>query len=547
MIDRQTFSRDNKECIEQALSYIHDSLVRLGVDKKQCIRTELLCEETILQMISNSDEDSSFTVTIKKSLGETVVTLRMPGKEFDISTDSTIMGLDPDDSHTLEAIRSLVLMSYGDNIKYNHKKNYNHVRIVVSRATQTLYITLAAMLVGLLFGFAMEFLLPEAVGNGICDYALVPIKTMFMSALKMVIAPVVFFSIVTCFSQFGSIAEFGRLGAKIMGMYLFTTVCATALGAAAFYLIKPGEFGFALHTGVASYDLGTDTIDTSILSTLIGIVPSNILSPFLESNTLQLIFIATISGIALGMIGDYAVTLKELFDALNSLFLTITKIVARAIPIAVFCSMAILARDLNASIFGSMMSMLLTHIGTILSMLVVYAAIILVFGGLSPMRFYKKAKEGMLTAFTLCSSSASMPTNLNICTDKLGISPKVCNFSIPLGATVNMDGTCVYLMIFGLSLARAYGIEVPPSSLLSLAITIALLSLGAPGIPGVGIVLIGIVLNTLNVPVDAISLMIGISPILDMFDTMSNVTGDMAISLVVAKREKLVDIEKYNS
>ena len=543
---RQNFEQNNQECFEQAITFIHDTLVQCKVDKKQRIRTELLCEETILQLMSNSDGDSPLSITIKKGFGETSVSLKMNGREFDYSTDASLMELDPDESHSLDAIRSIILMSYGDNIKYSHKRSQNNIRIAVSRATQTLYITLGAMLAGLLFGFAVQYLLPEAFSNGVFEYALIPFKTAFMNALKMVIAPVVFFSIVTCFSQYGSIAEFGRLGAKIMGFYLFTTVCAILLGMGMFYLVKPGEFGFALHTVTEGYEVATENVDTSVLSTLINIVPSNFISPFLESNTLQLIFLASISGIALGMIGDYAATLRDLFDALNSLFLTITKLIAKAIPIAVFCSMALLVRNLNLAIVGSLITMVFTHIGAISSMLLVYAFIIFVFGRLNPINFYKKIREGMLTSFTLCSSSAAMPTNLGICTEKLGISPKICNFSIPLGATVNMDGTCVYLTLFGLTLARAYGIDVPTSSLLSLAITIALLSLGAPGIPGIGLVCIGVVLNTLNVPIDAISLIIGISPILDMFDTMSNTTGDMAISLVVARIEKLLDIDKFN-
>ena len=330
-----------------------------------------------------------------------------------------------------------------------------------------------------------------------------------------------------------------------MGFYLFTTVCAILVGMGAFHLIQPGEFGFALSEGATGFELANENVDTSILHTLIGIVPSNIVAPFLESNTLQLMFIATIAGIALGMIGDYAVTLRNLFDALNSLFLTITRLIARAIPVAVFCSMALLVFGLNLRVFGSIIGLFITHIGALACMLLIYAFLILVVGRLNPLLFYKKAKEGMLTSFTLSSSSAAMPTNLRICSEKLGIAPRVCNFSIPLGATVNMDGTCVYLSLFGLFLARAYGIEVNPASLVPLAITIALLSLGAPGIPGIGIVLIGVVLTSLNVPIDSIGLIIGISPIVDMFDTMSNTTGDMAISVVVAKIENLLDINKY--
>ena len=545
MILRETFQLDNST-LERATLFIHDALSELGTDKKQRLRSELLCEETIARLIESASENAALLVQVKKSLGETSVSLKMQGEEFDASSDTSIVGIDPDESHSLEAIRSIVLMAYGDSFKYTHRKKENRVRIIVERGKQSIYITLLALALGILFGVAMKMVVPAVAADAICDYLLVPFKTIFMNALKMIIAPVVFLSLVTAFSQYGSISEFGKLGAKVMSFYLVTTICAVLIGLALFRIIQPGEFGFALAGGGASYEASSE-LDVSIIDTLINIVPSNIVAPFLESNTLQLMFLAVICGVALGMIGDYAATLRDLFDALNSLFLTITRIITRAIPIAAFCSMAILVKTLELSAFGDLASGVLAQILGVCCMLVVYGLIILLMGRLNPLTFFKKARDGMLTSLTLSSSSAAMPTNLKICTDKLGISPKVCNFSIPLGATVNMDGTCIYLTMFGLFLARAYGVEVQASQLLPLAFTVILLSLGAPGVPGVGLLCIGVVLGVLNVPIEAIGLIIAVNPITDMIDTMSNTTGDMAVSLVIAKREKLLDVEKYNS
>ena len=178
-------------------------------------------------------------------------------------------------------------------------------------------------------------------------------------------------------------------------------------------------------------------------------------------------------------------------------------------------------------------------------MLVSYGLLILIFGRLNPLTFYRKNKEGMLTSMALSSSSAAMPTNLRICTEKLGISPKVCNFSIPLGATVNMDGSCIFLTIGTLFLAKGYGINVTLPMLLSLLLTIVLLSLGAPGVPGVGIVCLGIALQSIGVPIEAVGILIGIYPFFDMFTTMSNTTGDVAAALIVARNEGLVDLDVY--
>lgn len=174
-------------------------------------------------------------------------------------------------------------------------------------------------------------------------------------------------------------------------------------------------------------------------------------------------------------------------------------------------------------------------------------SLVLGLGRCNPIIFYRKNKEGMLTSFVLSSSSAALPTNLRICKDEMGISPKVCNFSIPLGATVNMDGNCLYYSIFGLFLARAYAVNVPASSMLSFAITIALLSLATPGVAGAGIIMLAVTLKSIHVPVEAIGLIMGISSLLGMIQTMSNTTGDVATALIVAKSEKLLDEEIYNN
>ena len=180
-------------------------------------------------------------------------------------------------------------------------------------------------------------------------------------------------------------------------------------------------------------------------------------------------------------------------------------------------------------------------------MMCIYGLLILIIGRLNPFKFFKNDKEGIFTSLTLSSSSAAMPTNMRICTEKLGVSPKVANFSIPLGATINMDGVCIYLTVIGLFLAKAYGITIDLPSLISLTFTIIMLSLGAPGVPGCAFICLGVVAESLNIPIEALSLIIAINPILDMTDTMSNTTGDMATTVIVARKEGLLDLEKYNS
>jgi Na+/H+-dicarboxylate symporter len=480
-------------------------------------------------------------------MGEVSVTLSMQGNGFDIYSEEHNDKEVSEDSLTTDAIRAVLLKTYGENFKYSNKDGVNRVRILIDNSKKALYATLFAMVLGIIAGLIAQFLLPEALKNALKDFILSPVKTMFMSAIKIIIAPVVFFSLVTCFTQYDNISQFGKLGIKVLSMYFLTTLIAIFLALGLSSAFMPGELGFALGNDIGVSQVSVNTnVDTSLLSTIVGIVPSNFLSPFLESSTLQLILLAVLCGVSMGRLGDTAASLKELFESLNSLFLTITSLIAKFIPAAAFCSLTLMIMDLNISAFLSLLKVTILQISSTFCMMIVYGILIMLLGKLNPLKFYQKAREGMLTSFSLSSSSAAVPTNQRVCIDKIGISPSVANFSIPLGATINMDGTCMLLTIMGLFLARAYGIEVSSSEIMSVFLTIILLSLGAPGVPGSGLVCIGIILQALHVPVEALGIIIPIYPLFDMFDTMSNTTGDMAASLIVARSENLLDMEVYN-
>lgn len=541
----KSFSGDSTSLLGDVMEFINSSLTSLGLNKKTIQKAELISEEIIQELAKHSFSGSALKVQVVKRLGETSVNLSMNGQAFEPYSD----GESIDEDASVGVIRSVLLRSYGENFKYRNKNNVNLVRIVADQSHQKINNTaLYALALGLIFGILARNLFPQSVNAALCGYLLDPIKTLFMHAIKIIVAPVVFFSIVSCFSQFGSLSDIGKLGSKVIGMYLLTTVIAVCVGLTVFHVMQPGEFGFALTSGVASQEVTVNTdVDTSIMSTVLNIVPSNFLSPFLESDTLQLIFLAILCGLAVGTIGQYAAMLKELFDALNSLFLSITTMIAKFIPVAGFVSIAMLIINLSVENLMAILSAAVAHCLAICVMLCVYGLLVLILGKLNPIKFYRNNKEGMITSLTLSSSSASVPTNMRVCTDKMGVSPMVANFSIPLGATINMDGVCIYLTVFGLFMAKAYGVPISLPSLISLCFTIVLLSLGAPGVPGCALICLGVVLETLNIPMEALGLIIAVNPILDMFDTMNNTTGDVAAAVIVARSEKMLDVEKYNS
>ncbi|WP_026498671.1 dicarboxylate/amino acid:cation symporter [Butyrivibrio sp. WCD2001] len=549
---KKVFLVSDEDCIRESIGFIEDTLKSVDLNKKHLIKTILIAEETIAQLIERIPPNGHFSVCVRKMLGEAEVVITAKGSEYHPDT-SVADGIDNlgklEDEDAQDIIRSLLLKAHGEDYKVSYKNGTNKIRILACGAESSMLInTMICLGLGLIFGVLLQTVIPSQVADGILQYALDPVKTVFMNCLKMIIAPVVFFSIVSCISQFKDLSQLGRIGGKVMSMYLFTTVLAILMAMGISMLIKPGELGFALTLTDVSQNVSVNTtVDTSLLHTIVGIFPSNFLQPFVDSNTLQIIFLAALTGIAVGMIGEYSSFLGKFFEACNSLFLTITTIISKCIPIAVFCSASIMVKNLGGKSLISVLGFFFTQLFAIFCMLIIYGILITIMGRLNPFTFYKKNREGMLTSFTLSSSNAAMPTNMRICTDKLGISPKVCSFSIPLGATVNMDGACIFLVTAGLFLARAYGISIPASSYFSLAITIILLSLGCPGVPGSGLVCLGIVLGQIGVPLEAIGIVMGIHPIIDMIDTMSNTTGDVAAALIVAKTENLLDLDKFKN
>ena len=285
-------------------------------------------------------------------------------------------------------------------------------------------------------------------------------------------------------------------------------------------------------------------VEVSFVDMIVNIVPSNFVNPFLEADMLQLIFLAVLCGVAVGMIGKYSRILSDLFTACNELFLKITVLIVKLMPIAAFCSILSMMLKTGTDALLSILGIFGVFAVALVIMMIVYCLLMLVFARLNPVPFCKKYAPTMMQVFSVASSNAALPLNIEA-SKKLGISSKVYALSLPLGATINMDGTCIYLTIFALALARVCGIDIPSAALTSVIISTLVLSVGAPGIPGSGLVCLSVLLAQLGVPIEAVALVMGIDPLIGMMRCMSNCLGDMAVSAIVAKKEGVLDIKTY--
>ena len=512
------------------------------------IPSTLISVEEAMVMLMENGGGYGLDVYVYKNISGIYVKITAEGKEFDFRNDIDLgvdLLKDEYDSAAQDTIRAILLRAYGDSIKYQNKGGRSTVVFTVSKSEKALlYLTVAGLVLGILFGFILK-LMPSDISAGINTFALTPIKTLFMNALKMLVAPVVFFSLVSCVSQFNDLRELGRTGGKVMGYYMFTTVIAIAVGFAVSFAVRPSAAGIAELVTSSGGQVSEIAETPSFIDTVVNIIPENIVEPFITGDMMQIIFIAIICGIAVGSIGSYSKALADFFGACNDLFLGITTMVVRFIPIATFCAIASSTMAMGSDSLLSMLGMTATVILGLLIMLVVYS-VILSSRGINPLLFFKRISAGMITAFSTGSSNAAMPVNMKICGEELGIAPKIYTFSIPLGATVNMDGTSVCGVIMSMFFARAFGIEFTAAQLIAFAVTVLVLSISTPGIPGATIIVTSVMFASIGLPIECVALVFGVDSVIDMFRSAINATGDMAITAIVAKSEKLMDMAVFN-
>ncbi|WP_029202026.1 cation:dicarboxylate symporter family transporter [Oribacterium sp. NK2B42] len=548
---KKTVIDTTPEAIAEGMDAIREMLNGCGLKPADINKAELVAEETLSEMAAHADQDAKITLSIRMFLETVTMEIRCNGQEFRFApaeSDFSWSGYDPEGSteeDMMQRLHGIIAYSFAEEVKYKHTGGCNFVKLVAVRSKRSfLYHTVGAMFLAILVGMLLSSVNMEGFNSLLNTYLLVPVKTMYMNALKAVVAPVVFFSIVSCIVRFSDLSELGRVGGRIILMYLFTTLIAVAVGFSVFYLFQPGNPMNAL--GIVDVSsITSKSMDVSIKDVVVGIVPSNFVKPFLESNMLQLIFLAVVCGIATGMIGKYSDMVKDLFEAGNDLFLKITTIIIGFMPFAVFCSITSMMITTGVKTIISVLGMLGTFLFGLVCMMTIYCLLILVIGRVNPLHFVQKYVPTMLQVFSMASSNASIPVNMDAC-ENLGISKKIYSLSIPLGATLNMDGTCIYLGVFALALAKTYGIPVTGATLFSMSISIIVLSMGAPGVAGAGLICLSVLLEQMGVPLEAIGLVMGIDSLVGMFRTMSNCLGDVAVSTIVAKQEDALDMEKYN-
>lgn len=414
-------------------------------------------------------------------------------------------------------------------------------------ATQKLSLTkriVIGMLSGMVLGILLQFTIADTpiVQTYLTDGLFKILGDVFISSLMMLVVPLVFVSLVLGTSALSDPAKLGRLGGKTMGIYILTTPIALAIAIGGALLVQPGS----------GLDLSTDTsFETaeapSITDMIIGLVPTNPINAMAEGNMLQIIVFALLFGVALILVGKPGQRIRGIFEDFNTVIMKLVMIMMNFAPYGVFALMARLFAEMGFETIGTLAKyFILVFSLLIIHGLVTYPILLKLFTGLNPLIYIKKLRELQLFAFSTASSNATIPVTLDTVTNKLGVKNSVSSFTVPLGATINMDGTAIMQGAATVFIAQVYGVDLSVTDYLMVILTATLATLGTAGVPGVGLIMLAMVLQQVGLPVEGIALIIGVDRLLDMTRTAVNVSGDCMASLIVGKSEKQFDEKIFN-
>ena len=363
----------------------------------------------------------------------------------------------------------------------------------------------------------------------------------FKNLLLLIVVPLVFFSLVSGISSLSNMVKLGSIASKTVLLYLLTTAFAVVIA-----IFFGWVFNISGYEGeVTSFNPPSG--EASLYDTVLKVFPNNIFGAFVENNMLGIVFISIMFGIALNLTDNLTDNLSKNFERLNIVFMKIVLIIMSFAPIGVFCLMGSYVMDKGLNIFGDLIQYVLILIFVLLfHLFFTYSLVLKIFANLNPIIFFKKMRNVALFAFTTSSSAATIPVTLKTVTDELGVKKDVSSFVIPVGATINMDGTAIMQGLATMFIASTVGVDLSMIEYIQIVLLAMVSSIGAAAVPSAGTITLALILSSLGLPLDAIGLILAVDRILDMIRTSVNVSGDAAVACVVANSEELLDKNIFN-
>ncbi|MBL4240329.1 dicarboxylate/amino acid:cation symporter [Vibrio fluvialis] len=394
------------------------------------------------------------------------------------------------------------------------------------------------ILVGMVAGIVVGALMGPSAA------LLKPIGTLFINAIKMLIVPLVFCSLIVGITSMKDTRKMGRIGAKAIILYLGTTAVAIAIGLALSALLQPG----------AGLNMVAKDLDEAgkaappLVQTLLAMIPQNPVNALAAGNILQIIVFAIGLGVSLVLVGEKGEPAVKVFESLAEAMYKLTEIVMKLAPYGIFGLMAWVAGTYGLDVLMPLIKVIAAvYIGALIHIGIFYSSLLTLLGRLNPIQYLRGISNPAAVAFTTSSSSGTLPATIKASREELGVSEGVSSFVLPLGATINMDGTALYQGVCALFIAQAFGVDLQTSDYITIILTATLASIGTAGVPGAGLIMLSLVLSTVGLPIEGLAIVAGIDRILDMARTTINICGDMMVAVLVAKSEGELDEQTYQS
>lgn len=401
-----------------------------------------------------------------------------------------------------------------------------------------------ALILGIIFGFMANIVFTKDINDELVKWVLGPLGNAFLRAIKMVVVPLVLFSLIVGTASIGDVKKLGRIGGKTIVFYLLTTAFAVTSALIVANFLKPG-MGVNVVQNAAKVETAQAPF---IMDMLTNMIPTNPVEAMVKGDMLQIIVFAIIFGVSITLVGEKAKPITELFEKINEVLLKVITVVMLTAPYGVFALISKVIITQGSSVLLSLIKYVLVVILCLfIHTFIIYGGLLKLLGRVSPVKFFKKFWPVMLFGFSTSSSNATIPVNLETCNKKLGASEKIGSFTIPLGATINMDGTAIMQGVAAIFIAQVFGIDLNFNQQLMIILTSTLSSIGTAGVPSAGVVMLTMVLQQVGLPIEGVALVLSVDRIVDMFRTATNITGDAICTIIVANSEKELDVEVYNS
>lgn len=523
------------------LDFFEDSLKKLKINSRYYNESMLIFEESIVRLIGNADPGSKIDISVYKRWNIANVEASVPGTAIESFTDQAAGLGFVDESNTSEvAIRDTLLQAFEEKLQYSRKGKYNCIKVTVgSKDTVFLKAVICAIAAGLLLGIILRTAMPTEISAIFNEKVLKGFVNIYIGILTPLTTPALFLSVVCSIAKIRSFYDSGKICIKSFQSYAMTTIFSVVSAILIFLAIMPGEIGVMKSTAGANTGAATATGTTG--ENFIEDSWSIILGQFQDMNTLAVLAIAVVLGIALSMVGKYSSMLRDIINAMAALLNKALELLLAILPAAAFLSTMAIVIDSTDAYMLSVLEMIGVLILGMLAILLMYAVVLAISGRTRPIPFFSKLFKNIKGGFLYDSKFNLMNRTMRCCKRNFGIKPELYNFTIPFGSSFNMDGLTSYLTIAGLFLLRMTGNSLPLGRILPLAIMVIVFSLAASLTPASEVTCLVALCGWMNIPAASLGMLLGLAGVIGIVLKVMNTCGDMVVTYSIARKEKLLD------